>query len=169
MNRLAGILKISLLLSMCLLLAASSTVFAEDNGDALKGVKSIKALFDFRIGSPGSAALHLKLMHQTFKDKILLAVDKKPEFVVVFIGPSVKLISKNREGFSPEEQATLAEIAATISEMSKDGIKLEICLVASKVFGVDPATVLPEIKAVPNGWISEIGYQAQGYSLVPAY
>ncbi len=159
----------SLFLSMCLLFSASSNVFAGDYGDALKGVKSADALFDFRIGSPGSAALHLKLIHQTYKDKDLLAVDKKPAFVVVFIGPSVKLISKNREGFSPEDQATLAEIAATISEMSKEGIKLEICLVAAKVLGVDPATVLPEIKAVPNGWIAEIGYQARGYSLVPAY
>jgi intracellular sulfur oxidation DsrE/DsrF family protein len=158
---------LSLFLSLCLLLAASSPVWAGDYGDALKGVKSVKALFDVRIGSPGSAALHLKLMHQTYKD--MLAVDKKAAFVVVFIGPSVKLISKNREGFSPEDQAKLAEIAGTVSEMAKDGIKLEICLVAAKVFGVDPATVLPEIKGVPNGWISEIGYQAQGYSLVPAY
>jgi len=28
---------------------------------------------------------------------------------------------------------------------------------------------LPEIKHVSNGWISLIGYQAKGYSLVPAY
>jgi intracellular sulfur oxidation DsrE/DsrF family protein len=87
----------------------------------------------------------------------------------VFIGPSVKLISKNREGFSPEDQKSLDEIANTISAMSKDGINLEICLVAAKVFNVDPASVLPEIKRVGNGWISMIGYQAQGYSLVPVY
>jgi len=167
MKRETRIISVSLLLSLCLIFAASSNVFATDYGDALKGVKSIKALYDLRIGNPKSAALHLKLIHQTYKDKEVM--DKKPAFVVVFIGPSVKLITKNKEGFSPEEQATLSEIAGTISEMSKDGIKLEICLVAAKVFGVDPATVLPEIKAVPNGWISEIGYQAQGYSLVPAY
>ena len=169
MKRETRIISVSLLLSICLLFAASSNVFAADYGDALKGVKSIKALYDLRIGNPKSAALHLKLIHQTYKDKEVRALDKKPAFVVVFIGPSVKLISKNREGFSPEEQATLSEIAGTISEMSKDGMKLEICLVAAKLFGVDPATVLPEIKAVPNGWVSEIGYQAQGYSLVPAY
>lgn len=167
MKRETRIISVSLLLSLCLIFAAFSNVFAADYGDALKGVKSIKALYDLRIGNPKSAALHLKLIHQTYKDKEVM--DKKPAFVVVFIGPSVKLITKNKEGFSPEEQATLSEIAGTISEMSKDGIKLEICLVAAKVFGVDPATVLPEIKAVPNGWISEIGYQAQGYSLVPAY
>jgi len=41
--------------------------------------------------------------------------------------------------------------------------------VAAKVFNVDPVSVLPEIKRVGNGWISMIGYQAQGYSLVPVY
>jgi len=94
---------------------------------------------------------------------------KNPVFVLVFIGPSVKLISKNREGFSPEDQKSLDEIANTISAMSKDGINLEICLAAAKFFNVDPASVLPEIKRVGNGWISMIGYQAQGYSLVPVY
>jgi intracellular sulfur oxidation DsrE/DsrF family protein len=96
-------------------------------------------------------------------------MQKKPAFVVVFMGPSVKLVSKNREGFSPDDHKTLDEIANTLSAMSKDGIKLEICLVAVKVFNVDPASVLPEIKRVGNGWISMAVYQAQGYSLVPVY
>lgn len=157
----------SLMLSFCLFLAVN-TVSAEEY-EALKGLDSIKAVFDVRIGNPKSAALHLKLIHQTFKDKGIMAVDKQPDFAVIFIGPSVKLISKNREGFSAEDMKSLEEIAATISEMSKDGILLEICLVAAKVMGVDPASVLPEIKGVPNGWISEIGYQANGYALVPAY
>jgi intracellular sulfur oxidation DsrE/DsrF family protein len=87
----------------------------------------------------------------------------------VFIGPSVKLISKNREGLSPEDQNALDEIADKISAMSKDGIKFEICLVAAKAFNVDPSSVLPEIKRVGNGFISLIGYQAQGFSLVPVY
>ena len=53
--------------------------------------------------------------------------------------------------------------------MSKAGIKLEICLIAARVLGVDPASILPEIKKVPNGYISVIGYQAHGYSLVHVY
>jgi intracellular sulfur oxidation DsrE/DsrF family protein len=81
----------------------------------------------------------------------------------------VKLVSKNREGFSPEDLKSLDEIASTVTAMAKDGITLEICLVAVKYFDVDPASVLPEIKGVGNGWISVIGYQAQGYSLVPVY
>lgn len=158
-----------LFFSLCLLFAANTNVSGGEYGEALKGLKSIKAIFDVRISNPQSAALHLKLLHQTYKDKNITAVDKKPDFVVVFIGPSVKLISKNREGFSSEDMKTLNEIASTITEMSKDGIKLEVCLAAAKVMGVDPATILSEVKHVPNGWISEIGYQAKGYSLVPAY
>jgi intracellular sulfur oxidation DsrE/DsrF family protein len=85
------------------------------------------------------------------------------------MGPSVKLISKNRQGFAAEDQKSLDEIAETVSKMAKDGLRVEICLFAAKVFGVDPASILPEIKKVENGWISLVGYQAQGYSLVPAY
>lgn len=135
--------------------------------EALDGVKSAKAVFDVRIGQTPSAALHLKLIHQTYKD--LAAAKKKPVFTLVFIGPSVKLISKKREGFTPEDQKPLDEIANTVSAMAMDGIKLEVCGVALKVFNVDPASVLPEIKRVENGFISEIGYQARGYSLVPVF
>ena len=148
------------------LLCVVSTVSGEEY-KAMKGIKSVKAVFDEREGDPKSAALHLKVIHQTYKE--LAAMKKSPVFVLVFIGPAVKLISKNREGVSPENKKSLDEIADTISAMAKDGIELEICLVAAKAFNVDPASVLPEIKRVGNGWISEIGYQAQGYSLVPVY
>jgi len=92
---------------------------------------------------------------------------KKPDIAVVFIGPSVKLVSKNRGDFSADDQKILNEFASTISAMAKDGIKFEICLIAVKVFGVEPSSILPEIKQVGNGWISLIGYETRGYALVP--
>jgi intracellular sulfur oxidation DsrE/DsrF family protein len=154
----------TLLLAISLL---SAVCISAGEYEALEGLKSAKAIFDFRIGDPTSAALHMNLIYQTYKD--MAAMKKDPSFVVEFIGPSVKLISKNMEGFSPEDRKAIAEMANTISEMSKDGIKFEVCLVAAKVYDVDPASVLPAVKGVGNGWISEIGYQARGYSLVPAF
>jgi intracellular sulfur oxidation DsrE/DsrF family protein len=168
MKRESRTIMIVLFFSICFSFAVVGSGFCQEY-EALKGLKSIKAVFDVRIGNPKGAALQLKLIHDTCKDKNIIAATKKPAFVVIFIGPSVKLISKKKEGFSPEEQKILDEIATTISEMSKDGIKLEICLFAAKVFDVDPASVLPSIKHAPNGWVSLIGYEAQGYSLVPAY
>jgi intracellular sulfur oxidation DsrE/DsrF family protein len=143
------------------------SVVAAQEYEGLKGVERAKAVFDVRLGNPKSAAIHLKLIHQTFKD--LAAAKKQPVFAVVFLGPAVKLMSKNREGFAPEDLKSLDEVAEAITGMSKDGIRLEICLIAARLFNVDPAAVLPEIKRVENGWFSVIGYQAQGYSLVPAY
>ena len=149
-----------------LLLCSVSTAFGEEY-EGLASLKSAKVIWDERESTPKTAVLHLKLIHQTYKD--FAAMKKDPAFVVVFIGPSVKLVSKNKESFSLEDQKAIDEIANTISAMSKDGIKMEICLVAVKVFDVDPASVLPEIKRVGNGWISMIAHEAQGYSLVPVY
>ena len=157
---------ISLTLLAFVLLVAASIVSAKE-AEALKGVKSAKVIFDVRIANPQSAALHLKLIQQTFQQ--LVAAKKKPRCVVSFMGPSVKLVSKNRQGFAAEDQKSLDEIAETISKMAKEGIRVEICMFAANLLKVDPASILPEIKKVENGWISLIGYQARGYSLVAAY
>jgi intracellular sulfur oxidation DsrE/DsrF family protein len=134
---------------------------------AMKGVNNANVVFDMRDGVPKTAAVHIKLIHVTYKQ--LAAMNKNPAFVVVFIGSAVKLISSDRSKFSTEEQKYLKEIAATISKMSKEGIDFEVCLAAANYFGVDPASIQSEIIQVPNGWISEIGYQARRYSLVPVY
>lgn len=154
-------------LFMAILLIGSGSTASGEEYEGITSVKSAKIVFDERESNPKAAVLHLKLAHQTYKD--LAAMKKEPAIVIVFMGPSVKLVSKNREGFSPEDQKSLDEIANTVSAMSKDGIKSEICLVAVKFFNVDPASVLPEIKRVGNGWISMAVYQTQGYSLVPVY
>ena len=158
---------------MICILAFTSAGFAQDviqtQESALKGLKSVKAVFDFRTGSLKSTALFLDLIHETFKGKDIAAVTKTPEFVVVFLGPSVKLISNKREGVPSEDHKMLDAIAGKISEMAKDGIKFEICLFAARMFKVDPATILSEIKHTENGVISLIGYQAKDFSLVPIY
>jgi intracellular sulfur oxidation DsrE/DsrF family protein len=154
------------ILWVCLLAVAAGNAFSEEYSP-LKGLKSIKAVFNFEQGNPQSALIHLKLIHQTYKDENIRKVTKKPDFVVIFLGPAVKLVSKNRGGFTAGDQKILDEFARTVSAMAKDGIKLEICLFAVKVFGVESSTIQSEIKQVGNGWISLIGYEAKGYSLVP--
>jgi len=166
MKRSAKIIVFSIFLTICLLTVTAGNIFSEEYS-TLKGLKSIKAVFDFELGNPQSALLHLQVLHQTFKDKNMWIGKKKPDFVVVFIGPSVKLVSKNRGGFSAEDQKVLEEYANTISAMKKDEIQFEICLIAVNVFGVEPSSILPEIKQVGNGWISLIGYESRGYALVP--
>lgn len=160
--------KISILcffVSIALMLSLTTNSLG-DEYDALKGVESVKAVFDVRVANPKVAAVHLDLIHKTFKDQNLTIKSKKPDIVVIFMGPAVKLVSKNREGFTPEEQKQLDVIAGIISDMAKDGIKLEICVAAVHLTGGDTASILPEIKQVGNGWISAIGYQLKGYAII---
>lgn len=154
------------MLAVFLLAATAGTGFSEEY-PMLKGLESVKAVFGFEIGNPQSALAHLQVIHQTYQDKNIRIGKKKPEIVVVFYGPSVKLASKNRGGVSAADRKIVEEYANTISAMARDGVKFEICLIALKFAGVDPSSVMPEIKVVGNGWISVIVYQAGGYSLVP--
>ncbi|MEJ2589469.1 MAG: DsrE family protein [Deltaproteobacteria bacterium] len=156
----------TIMIGFVLTSSGMSAVYAEES-EGMKGVNNANAFFDMRNGVPKAAALYLSLIHDTYNE--LAKMGKNPKFVVGFIGGSVRLISKDQSGFNPEDRKYLNGIAKTVSQMSKAGIKLEVCLFAVKVFGVDPASILPEINRVGNGWISEIGYQTKGYSLVPVY
>ena len=149
-----------------ILFSILSSALAEEY-DAMKGVNSVNAIFDMRDSNPQTAVIHLNLIHNTYKD--LVAMKKTPVFVVVFMSGAVRLISTDHSGYNADEQKYLKEVAQIISSMSKAGIRVEVCLFAVKVFGVNPASILSEIERVGNGWISEIGYQARGYSLVPVY
>ena len=85
---------------------------------------------------------------------------------VVFHGPVVKLLSSDRSGFDEKNVSEIDKFQATLREMKKEGVTLEVCAYALKVLAVDPATVMPEIDQVGNGFISVAGYQAQGYAVV---
>lgn len=162
----ARIPMIGIFFSICLVMAAAGNSLGEEY-KTLKGLKSVKAVFDFEKGKPQNSLIQLQVIGQTFQDKNVRKSGKKPSMVVVFMGPAVKLISKNRSGFADEEQKILDEFAGTLSNLAREGVKFEACLIAMKILGVDPSTILPEIRQVGNGWISLIGHQAQGYALVP--
>jgi intracellular sulfur oxidation DsrE/DsrF family protein len=113
--------------------------------------------------------IHLQLVHDTYKDHAIQSISKKPEIVVVFMDVSVLLLSSNREKFTSEEKNRLEEFDKSIKAMAQDGIRLEVCMFAAKILGVEPDTIAPEIHRVGNGWIASLGYQQQGYAVIPAY
>ncbi len=133
---------------------------------ALDGVTQVKAVFDVSLGSPKIANIVFWAVKNVYEDESVSALSKPPQVAVVFHGPAVKLISTNHKDFNDSDKVALNEFANMIRQMKKDGVKLEVCLYAVKVLGVDPATIIPEVDKVGNGFISVVGYQAQGYSVV---
>ena len=159
---------LSVFLTVCLIFVEVSQGFSEEY-ESIKELQSVKAVFDVRTGNLKIAASVLNLIHETYKDENITSVTKKLEFAIVLSGPAVKFVSKNWEDFTLKEQKDLDRIAAKIAEMSKEGIKLEICTIAAKLFNVEASSILPGIKQVHNGRISLIGYQSKGYSLITVY
>lgn len=148
---------------VCLL---SSTALAAGYDNALKGVKSYDAVFEVTQASPEVANIVFWAVKNAYEVDEVKALGKAPNIAVVFHGPAVKLISTDRAPFNAKEWAEVEKFQGTLRQMKKDGVKLEVCLYAAKVMGVDKATIIPEVDQVGNGFVSVIGYQKQGYAVV---
>ena len=131
---------------------------------SLEGVEGLDVVHDFRLTDPKTAALFLKLIHETYLDNDVRDMTESPRFVVVVNGGAVKLIARNQLGYSPKDQVYIEEIAGRIARMAEDGIRIEGCLKAAEIFGVDYNLFVSEINKVNNAWISIAGYQAQRFA-----
>ena len=135
---------------------------------ALADLNVGKGVFLVDIGDAKKLNFYLEVIQGTYKGMKDQGVE--PDFVLVFIGPSVKYLGTSP---SPEvEQSAggvLMEIEANVEALAALGIKQEVCAVAARVFGIDNKTVIPGLTLVGDGFISLIGYQSQGYHLVPVY
>ena len=147
-------------------LVLATTPATADEYPALEGLHGINAVFDVSLGTPAMANIVFAAVKGVYTDECTRALKEPTKIAVVFHGPAVNLISTNREGFKGDDLKALDEFAATIREMKSNGVTLEVCDYALKVMGVDPASILPEVDHVGNGFISIVGYQAKGYSLV---
>ena len=135
---------------------------------ALAGVETGRGVFLVDIGDSKKLNLYLKLIQGTYQNMQEQGV--KPDFVLVFIGPSVKYLSTSPSaGVEEAAGGVLMEIESSVEALASLGVRQEVCAVATRVFGIDNSTILPDMKIVGDGFISLIGYQSQGYHLVPVF
>jgi intracellular sulfur oxidation DsrE/DsrF family protein len=159
---------VEVILTVCLAMVAMPVVGAEKvplDRVALQGVKVGKGVFDINLTDPLRLPLYLGVIEETLDG--LKAQGVKPELVVAFRGMAVKLVSSQREGFDHEQQAALDESDELIKELAQAGVRFEACAIATRLFGVENNSVLPQVKVVGNTFNSLIGYQAKGYALIP--
>ncbi len=132
-----------------------------DDSDALKGVKTIKVVYDINgVSEPKTMIVMLKAIVDA-RDRALTA-NVKPDLVIAFRGPALKLIQKP----GPDTTGEQKQIGELVAELKKEGAKLEACSFAANVLNLDPAGFLPEVKVVGNTFNSLGGYQAKGYRII---
>lgn len=159
-----SLVAILMLISTMLQAAEKATHDRAALGDMTVG----KGVFLVDIGDANKLNFYLEVIQGTYKGMKDQGVD--PNFILVFIGPSVKYLSTSPPADTEQEAGgILMEIESNVEALAELGVRQEICAVATRVFGIDNKTILPGLTLVGDGFISLIGYQAQGYHLVPVF
>ena len=139
-----------------------------DDSAALNGVKETQSVFLVDFTNPKKTAFYMKIFNGTHDGLVRQGV--KPNMVLVFIGETVRYLSTEPDDLlAMEYEAELASIAESARVLKEKGVRMEVCAVATDVFKVENATVLPEMEVVGDGFISLIGWQTQGHKLVPIF
>jgi intracellular sulfur oxidation DsrE/DsrF family protein len=148
----------------------NSSINANEINDkaSLNGIKEAKGVFLIDFTDVKTTAFYLRIIEGTHKGFVNQGVD--PDLVLVFIGKTVKYLSTQQdEAFEMENEGHLMSIQNSIQNLKESGVRLEVCAVATKVFNIDNKTIPKEMNIVADGFISLIGWQTQGYKLVPIF
>jgi intracellular sulfur oxidation DsrE/DsrF family protein len=138
------------------------------NRAAIGDLEQVKAVYDVRKSSPEALDMYLKAILTNVEN--LEKEGVQADLVMVFISHAVKFI--NTEPTLEDEAdhgEALASIARSIVKLQEQGVHMEACNGATRAFNVDNDTLLPGIEPVRSGFISLMGYQNNGYALVPVY
>ena len=135
---------------------------------SLGELKTGKGVFLVDIGDAKKLNFYLEVIQGTHQGMTSQGVE--PDFILVYIGPSVKYLTSSPS--TEVEESTgdvMLEIEANVEKLAALGVRQEICAVATRVFQIDNDSLFSGLTLVGDGFISLIGYQAQGYHLVPVF
>ena len=149
-----------------LLLLCNAYADKPNDADALEGIETGKVIWDITLSNPSRLLFVMKVIDETYED--LVKQDITPDMVFTFHGRVLKLLSSQPIELDLDEEVALEELLELIQALSKKpGVKMESCSVASRILNIDNDTIIPEVKPVGNTFVSLIGYQQKGYSLIP--
>lgn len=136
-----------------------------DDSRALQGLTEVRAIFDMNVGNPEELLFYLQVIQKTYEG--LIDQGQKADCIVAIRGGAVRLVTTETWSFEEEDQKRLEEAAAIIAQLSREGVRFEVCSLALGLFKVDKATLIPDVNPVGNTFISLIGYQTKGYVVIP--
>lgn len=158
---------VTLLAGGVLFLFCFMPAYAKDGGKhkALANLTTAKAYYDVNIGIPEKLLVRLELIDKTFDQ--LVEVGVKPDFIVGFRGKASDFVTKGKDYVLEEDLETKKKVHEWLTRFKERGIAIEQCKIAAGLRDIDAGDFLEHLEVVENGYISMIGYQAQGYSQIP--
>jgi intracellular sulfur oxidation DsrE/DsrF family protein len=149
---------LAIILAVFITLPNMACAYDDSAMAALKPIPEGKAFFDMNTTLMSAEMFPMVVMEIVQTYDSLVAQGIKPDFVVSFRGANVVWLT----------ESTSDMVKGLISQLDALGVKIDLCRIPLELFGVDPATVLPEINIIENGWISSISYQSRskGYAVI---
>lgn len=139
-----------------------------DDAAALQGVEQGKGVFLIDFTDARKLAFYLDIIKGTHAGFERQGV--KPDLVLVFIGPTVKFLTTQPDPDTAQQYGdVLLEIETLVDDLARLEVRMEVCAVATRVFGVGNDTLMPGLDLTADGFVALIGYQTQGYKLVPLF
>ncbi|MFP4251966.1 MAG: DsrE family protein [Guyparkeria sp.] len=137
-----------------------------DDTAALAGVEEAKGVFQIDFTEAEKTAFYLEIIRGTHANFERQGLD--PDLVIVFIGPTVQFLTTEADE-ETVDPAILMRIESEVEQLAELGVRLEVCAVATEVFGVDNDTLFDGLELTGDGFVSMIGWQAQGYHPVTMF
>ncbi len=144
---------------------ADSQSTSYNNAKSLKGLTATKAYFDVTVGDPNQLLVRLQLIEKTYKQIVEAGVT--PDFIIGIRGKASNFFTKGTHYVLDVDLPQKKQIAAMVKKLNSMKISMEQCRIAAGFQDIDVVDFLPEVELVANGYVSMIGYQSQGYGLVP--
>jgi intracellular sulfur oxidation DsrE/DsrF family protein len=156
---------VTLIILCCASAAAVSAQTVYDNSVSLAGLKKAQVYFDVNLKDDDLLVLRMDLLDRTTRH--LQEADVDTSVVIGFRGAASRFITRDDHYVLDEQVANKIKIQNWIKHFAKQGFRVEQCALAAEILDIPPDDFLPEVKIVGNGYVSLIGYQAQGYAVVP--
>ena len=164
MNRMMKMVVV-MLLAVVFIIRSDDGAAALNHGGALSGVMTANVYFDVNIGEPAKLRTRLQLIETTYTQ--LVAAGFSPRVVIGIRGMASNYFTKGADYVLEADLPLKKEIAAKIEKLRTMGFAVEQCRIAAGLQQIKVADFLPLVQVVDNGYVSMIGYQAQGYAYVP--
>lgn len=159
--RLGSILVIGLLLTSPITASAES----QGNEHAMAGVENGDVLFDITLSEPRMLTGQMNVIRETYRD--LQAHGITPRMVLAFHGQNVHYLTENLDTVSLEDLNQVEAFNQSLDKlMALKGVRIEVCAIATRVYGADRDAIRDGIEVVGNTYLSNIGYAKQGYAVI---
>ena len=132
-----------------------------------EGLTGAKAVWDFTTGD--ARRFHDRASLMVHAARRFAEQGITPDFVVLLHGAATKFGALTFAGskFAGDDASMLADIHATLGELSRLGGRVEVCEIAMQRSDVARGNIVPFMEIEENVFVNSIALQNRGYAYIP--